>query len=177
MMNRSFLVVLMTLVTASGLGGCSAGFDELKARMDAIRKQPRGRVEPPPEFTPLPSFTYAAHQLRSPFTPPETELMIKIRQGDKPVVPDFSRPQEYLEKYNLESLRMRGTLQRPGSVLYGLIEDAEGGVQRVKIGNYAGKNHGRIIEITQSQINLIEIVPDGRDGWVERPRSIVMADK
>ena len=50
-------------------------------------------------------------------------------------------------------------------------------MQRVKVGSYAGKNHGRITEITQSQISLMEIVPDGRDGWVERPRSIVMADK
>jgi type IV pilus assembly protein PilP len=31
--------------------------------MDAIRAKPRGRVEPPPEFTPMPTFTYAAHQL------------------------------------------------------------------------------------------------------------------
>lgn len=176
-MRKSPVSALLLLVAATGMTGCSTGFDEVKARMDAIRKQPRGRVEPPPEFTPMPSFTYAAHQLRSPFTPPETEMMIKVRQGDKPVVPDFSRPQEYLEKFNLESLRMRGTLQRPGSLLYGLIEDGDGGVQRVKVGSYAGKNHGRITEITQSQISLMEIVPDGRDGWVERPRSIVMADK
>jgi len=176
-MKKLYVSVFLIATSVGVLSGCSTGFDEIKARMDAIRKQPRGRVEPPPEFTPLPSFTYAAHQLRSPFTPPETEMMIKVRQGDKPVMPDFSLPQEFLEKFNLEALRMRGTLQRPGSVLYGLIEDGEGGVQRVKIGNYVGKNHGRITEITQSQINLIEIVPDGRDGWVERPRSIVMADK
>ena len=178
MKKSSFLNSLLSVTIMGGvLTGCSSGFDEVKARMDAIRKQPRGRVEAPPEFTPMPSFTYAAHQLRSPFMPPETEEAIQLKKDGPPVVPDFSRPQEYLEKFNLESLRMRGNLQRPGGVLYGLVEDGDGGVQRVKIGNYAGKNHGRITEITQSQISLIEIVPDGRDGWVERPRSMVMADK
>jgi type IV pilus assembly protein PilP len=54
-------------ILLSGLSGCSSDFDVMKARMDAIRAKPRGRVEAPPEFTPMPTFTYAAHQLRSPF--------------------------------------------------------------------------------------------------------------
>jgi type IV pilus assembly protein PilP len=163
------------LLVLINMSGCSSEFDSMKARMDAIRAQPRGRVEPPPEFTPMPTFTYAAHQLRSPFVPPVSAEQLAV--SDKKVAPDFSRPQEYLEKYGLESLRMRGTLQKPGGILYGLVEDADGGVQRVKVGNYVGKNHGKIVEIAQGQISLVEIVPDGRDGWVERPRSLVMADK
>ncbi len=175
-MSRSCKYVgVGVLLAAVFSSGCSSEFDEVKARMDAIRKQPRGRVEAPPEFTPMPSFIYAAHQLRSPFMPPETAQQLMNPKPD--VKPDFSRPQEYLEKYNLEALRMRGTIQKPGGILYGLVEDGDGGVQRVKVGNYMGKNHGKITEITQSQINLIEIVPDGRDGWAERPRSLVMADK
>jgi len=163
-------------LTLTMLAGCSSEFDAMKAQMDAIRAKPRGHVDPPPEFTPMPTFTYAAHQLRSPFVPPATAEQMAIPEGKK-VAPDFSRPQEYLEKYSLESLRMRGTIQKPGGVLYGLVEDADGGVQRVKVGNYMGKNHGKITEIAQGQISLVEIVPDGRDGWVERPRSLVMADK
>lgn len=168
-------ISLSLLAVILGVTGCSSEFDAVKSRMDAIRKQPRGRVEAPPEFTPKSPFTYAAHQLRSPFMPPETAQQIMNPKPD--VKPDFSRPQEYLEKYNLESLRMRGTIQKPGGILYGLVEDGDGGVQRVKVGNYMGKNHGKIIEITQTQISLMEIVPDGRDGWAERPRSLVMADK
>lgn len=174
--TRKSLAMVMSVLVFSGLSGCSSEFDAMKARMDAIRAKPRGHVDPPPEFTPMPTFTYAAHQLRSPFVPPVTAEQMAIPDGKK-VAPDFSRPQEYLEKYGLESLRMRGTLQKPGGILYGLVEDADGGVQRVKIGNYMGKNHGKITEITPSQISVVEIVPDGRDGWVERPRSLVMADK
>ena len=38
-----------------------------------------------------------------------------------------------------------------------------------------GKNEGRIAEITPTQINLIEIIPDSRVGYVEKANSIVAA--
>jgi type IV pilus assembly protein PilP len=157
------------------LTACSASFEDVQSQMEAIRQKPRGKVDPPPEFNPMPTFTYAAHQLRSPFAPPITAEQLQLSSGKK-VEPDLTRPQEYLERFNLEALRLRGTLQRPGATLFALIEDSNGGVQRVKVGNYLGKNQGRIVEITPSQISLVEIVPDGRDGWVERPRSLTLSE-
>lgn len=157
------------------LTGCSASFDDVRAQMDAIRQKPRGTVEPPPEFTPMPTFTYAAHQLRSPFAPPISAEQLLMSSGKK-VEPDLSRPQEYLERFSLEALRFRGSIQRPGGALFALIEDGDGGVQRVKVGNFLGKNHGRIAEIAPNLVSIIEIVPDGRDGWVERPRSISLSE-
>ncbi len=157
------------------LAGCSASFDDVQAQMEAIRQKPRGKVEPPPEFTPMPTFTYAAHQLRSPFAPPVSAEQLLLNSGKK-VEPDLNRPQEYLERFNLEALRFRGTLQRPNGPLFALVEDSNGGVQRVKVGNYLGKNQGKIIEIAATQISIVEIVPDGRDGWVERPRSLTLTE-
>lgn len=169
-MRTALVVSLLTWLTA-----CSASFDDVRAQMDAIRQKPRGKVEAPPDFTPLPTFTYAAHQLRSPFAPPASAEQL-LQSSGKQVEPDLTRPQEYLERFNLEVLRYKGTIQRPGATLYALIEDGDGGVQRVKVGNYLGKNHGRISEIAPSQITLVEIVPDGRDGWVERPRSLTLSE-
>lgn len=166
---------LAVLMAATVLGGCSASFDDVESQMEAIRQKPRGRVEPPPEFTPMPTYTYAAHQLRSPFAPP-VAIDQAVLNGGKKVEPDLNRPQEYLERFNLESLKLRGTLQRPGGPLYALIEDSNGGVQRVKVGNYLGKNQGRIVDITPTQVSIVEIVPDGRDGWVERPRSLTLSE-
>lgn len=157
------------------LTGCSASFEDVQSQMEAIRQKPRGKVEPPPEFTPMPTFTYAAHQLRSPFAPPMSAEQMMLSSGKK-VEPDLNRPQEYLERFNLEVLRFRGTLQRPNGPTFALIEDGNGGVQRVKVGNYLGKNQGRIVEINPTQISLVEVVPDGRDGWVERPRSLALSE-
>lgn len=157
------------------LAGCSASFEDVQSQMEAIRQKPRGKVDPPPEFNPMPTFTYAAHQLRSPFAPPVSAEQLQISSGKK-VEPDLTRPQEYLERFNLEALRLRGTLQKPGGPLFALIEDSNGGVQRVKVGNYIGKNQGRVVEISPNQVAIVEIVPDGRDGWVERPRSLTLSE-
>ena len=174
-MMRHVKVAAISLVCLGALAGCSASFDDVQSQMEAIRQKPRGKVEPPPEFTPMPTFTYAAHQLRSPFAPPMNAEQLQLNSGKK-VEPDLSRPQEYLERFNLESLRLRGTLQKPGGPLFALIEDGNGGVQRVKVGNYLGKNQGKIVDITPTQISIVEIVPDGRDGWVERPRSLTLSE-
>lgn len=168
-------VAILAALLAFLMTGCSASFDDVQAQMVAIREKPRGKVDPPPEFNPMPTFTYAAHQLRSPFAPPLSAEQLLVSSGKK-VEPDLTRPQEYLERFNLEALRLRGTLQRPGGTLFALVEDSNGGVQRVKVGNYIGKNQGRIVEITPSQVALVEIVPDGRDGWVERPRSLTLSE-
>lgn len=173
MMPRKILAI--GLLASLSLAGCSASFDDVQSQMEAIRQKPRGKVEPPPEFNPMPTFTYAAHQLRSPFAPPISVDQQLVNTGKK-VEPDLNRPQEYLERFNLEALRLRGTLQKPGGPLYALVEDSNGGVQRVRVGNYLGKNQGKIVDITPTQVAIVEIVPDGRDGWVERPRSLTLSE-
>ena len=56
-----------------------------------------------------------------------------------------------------------------------LIQRPDGSIATVGVGNYLGKNDGRIAEITPSQINIIEIVPDSRVGYVEKPNTLVVA--
>jgi len=168
-------ILALGLLATLTLAGCSASFDDVQSQMQAIRQKPRGKVEPPPEFNPMPTFTYAAHQLRSPFAPPVSADQQMLNTGKK-VEPDLNRPQEYLERFNLEALRLRGTLQKPSGPLYALVEDSNGGVQRVRVGNYLGKNQGKIVDITPTQVAIVEIVPDGRDGWVERPRSLTLSE-
>ncbi|HBP68048.1 MAG TPA: pilus assembly protein PilP, partial [Alcanivorax sp.] len=57
-----------------------------------------------------------------------------------------------------------------------LIEDPTGSVTRVRVGSYMGRNFGRVVEVSSDQIALVEIVPDGQDGWVERSRNISLAE-
>lgn len=167
--------LFLSALAAASLTGCSAGFDDVESQMAAIRAKPRGRVDPPPEFTPMPTYTYAAHQLRSPFAPPASADQQVAGLG-KQVEPDLNRPQEYLERFSLEALRFKGTLQRPSGPLFAIIEDGNGSSQRVKVGNYLGKNQGKIVDITPTQVAIVEIVPDGRDGWVERPRTLNLSE-
>lgn len=176
MMMRAF-VVLLSMTSVLLLQGCSSSGsqDELRQQIEAIRKKPRGKVDPPPEFLPHSTFTYAAHQLRSPFAKPMDVEMVDLTNA-KQVQPDLNRVPEYLEKFPLEALHYKGQLSKPNEAIGALIEDGQGATHRVKIGHYMGKSFGRIVDVSESQISLIEIVPDGHDGWVERPRILLLAD-
>lgn len=168
-------LLTMTIMGTLLLTGCSSRLDVVNEQMQQIRNQPPQPVPPAPVFLPVPSFAYSAQQLRSPFMPPSLAMELTVAAGHQ-IMPDLSRPPQYLEQFPIEALIMKGTLKRANGSLYGLIQAPEGGVVRVEKGNYLGKNYGRIVDITPSQISVIEVVPNGRDGFVERPRNLVMID-
>jgi type IV pilus assembly protein PilP len=167
------LLACVCVSAVTTLSGC-AGENELsslKKELDEIRQRPRGAIQPPPEFTPQPIFTYAVHQLRSPFLPPSDEALA-AESETKVLAPDMTRPREFLEQFNIEGLKLKGAIQRPGGAVAALIEDPDGGVHPIRVGNYVGKNYGRVASIEDGRVSVLEVVPDGHDGWVERPRTI-----
>ncbi len=163
------------LASALLLTGCSSRVDEVATEMQKIHSEPTLPITPAPVFLPVPTFTYAAQGFRSPFIALSLAEEMKVMAG-RHVMPDLNRPPQFLEQFPLENLRMRGTIRNLKGPMFGLIEDPRGSVLRVQVGNYLGKNYGRIVGITPTQINLVEIVPDGKDGFVERPRSLIMVD-
>ena len=90
-------------------------------------------------------------------------------------MPIQDRSREFLEQFPLDTLRMVGTLQL-GDTNYGLVQTSDGLIHRVVPGNYMGQNDGRIIAITDSDIELIEIVSDGIGGYLERRAAVALAD-
>ncbi len=176
-MMKKILVFPVMLLALFSLGGCGSGANlgQLDARLEEIKARPRGRIEPPPEFKPVASYSYAAHQLRSPFSPPVDQKLIAVPDG-RQVEPDMGRPKEYLERFSLDALRMVGTISRPGEPLQALIADPSGAVTRVRPGSYMGKNFGRVQDVSEAKVSLVEIVPDGRDGWVERASNVSITE-
>lgn len=160
-------------VLALMLSGCSGSADtsDLRRFVEETQNRPRGRIEPIPVFKPYEFFSYSAAGLRSPFDLPvvdESSLVVPVTDN---VRPDNDRPREYLEQFPLGALSMVGTLQGKDGVLWVLIRDGNGSVVRVREGYYMGQNHGRIVDVSEQRINLIEIVPNGQGGWLERPRT------
>ena len=92
------------------------------------------------------------------------------------VKPDFNRVPQPLEKFSLDSLFMVGTINRADGELFALVKDNKGGIHRVQEGNYVGRNHGKITGITETKIDVMELISDGRESWVERPRSVILLD-
>lgn len=165
-MMRTFLVLLLL-----SLAGCGGGdLSDLQAYMDEARSSPRGVIEPLPQPEPYESFTYAATGLRHPFQPPVRIDLSSQAKGRKEVKPDEMRVKQFLEGFNIDLFEMVGTIANTqGS--FALISGA-GGVHRVKVGDYLGLNHGLIVTIDNSKIEVLEIVSDGDGGWLERPRTL-----
>ncbi|MCG7201333.1 pilus assembly protein PilP [Marinobacter pelagius] len=168
-------VCLVSLLTA-----CTqdSGFSDLDQFMAETRAKPRGHVEPLPEFKAYEAFTYSAADRRAPFEPPvDVQLTMVDDQPVSDVEPDLDRPREVLENFDLKELSMVGTLQGPTGNLFALIRDSSGGIHRVRAGNYMGRNYGRIVGVSETRLELIEIVPNGSGGWVERPRSLSLDEE
>jgi type IV pilus assembly protein PilP len=161
----------LLLICAVSLVACSNDHEDLQLFVDTTRAKPVGKVPPIPVFKPYQAFTYSAQALRPPFEKPIDILAQQKRRGDASIKPDFSRPKEFLEGFDLEALAMVGTLANSGG-LWALVSDSDANVHRVAVNNYMGRNHGRVIELGDTFISLIEIVPDGLGGWLERPKII-----
>lgn len=159
------------------LSGCGTGsdFGDLQQYLDEVRAKPKGAIEPLPAFIPYEAFTYGAAGLRHPFQPPVKLDLAQRQKGSKDIQPDETRVKQFLEGFNIENFVMVGTLAN-GSGRYALIKGGEG-VHRVKVGDYLGRNHGRIVEISEAEVDVLEIVPDGEGGWLERPRSLTLKER
>ena len=165
--------LLFSFMAGLVLVGCDSKIDAVNQKMAEIQNEPALPIEPAPVFSPVPLFNYSAHQLKSPFMPSSLAAELKIMAG-KRVYPNFNRQPQPLESYALESLNMKGSMRGKTNETIALIQTPDRQIERVQVGNYLGMNQGRVVKISPTQIDLVEIVPDGRDGYVERPRTLVL---
>ncbi len=163
------------ILTAAGiagtlaLAGCADGLDDLREEIAKAKQRPGGRIQPLPEVRPYVSHEYQMADRRSP--------VLQSLAGENPMGPrpDVQRPREYLEQYSLDTLKMVGTL-RLGAGNYGLVQTRDGMIHRVLPGNHMGQNDGRVMSVSDARITVIEIVPDGLGGYLERPAALALAD-
>jgi type IV pilus assembly protein PilP len=165
--KNSWLVIGAVCFVATALSGCTSKDDELDQFIADTKKEPGGRVEPLPELKPYESYTYESASARSPFMPGGSG------GSSAALRPDSRRNREFLEQFSLDTLRMVGTL-RLADRTYGLVKTKDGLVHRVLPGNYMGQADGRVTEITPSKINVVEIVPDGLGGYIERTAALAL---
>lgn len=154
---------LTVLLLAFLLTGCEQDeFTDLKAFMAQTGQDGQHALEPLPQIKPMESFEYRPGEYPDPFKPSR----LRSSQGSGDMQPDFNRQKEFLEGFPLDALRMVGTLQKGGR-LYGLIKTPEGAVNRVAKGNYLGQNYGLVVGITDSGVELREMLQDAAGAWTE----------
>jgi type IV pilus assembly protein PilP len=169
---RNGLILVSAL---AALSACSGDNDDLDQYINEVKSRPGGRIEPLPEIAPYEVFTYVADAegVRSPFVPDTPQVATSGQDGG--IGPDPDRSREFLEGFPLDSLSMVGTLYI-GDTMFGLVQTSDGLIHRVVPGNYLGQNDGRISTITESEIELVEIISDGIGGYIERDAAISLSD-
>jgi type IV pilus assembly protein PilP len=166
------------LVSVSfGLSGCGdGGVQEVKQWMDEVRAQTKSivpKIAEPKKFTP---FAYSAKSQVDPYNPAKLSVALARQQANSGngIKPDLDRRKEALEAYPLDTIVMVGTLEKPG-LSYALLQ-VDKTVFQARVGNYVGQNLGMITRITDSEVQLKEIVRDAAGEWVERKAKLELQE-
>jgi type IV pilus assembly protein PilP len=171
MMKWTRLPLLMLPLTLLACG--NETHSDLEVFIKDSGKGLRGQVVPVPEVQPYSHFPYTAFEIPNPFEPRKNKLT-KVEGGG--LQPDLSRRKEALEKFPLESLKMVGSLKQDEKS-YALIKAPDSTLHRVKAGGYLGQNFGLISAISESGVNLKEIVQDSTGDWSERVSMLMLEDQ
>jgi len=139
---------MLAAIATALLAGCDGGMQDLEQFVAETKQKHQGRVDPLPPFIEYETVAYAESGLRDPFKPNQnknaaaTTIVAASSGGPRP---SENRRREVLEGYPLDSLKMVGILKQRESS-WALVQDKDGTIHRVQPGNYAGQNHGKIMD-------------------------------
>lgn len=176
-MSYSHLIRLATSAfLLSSLAGCGdSGIQDVSQWMTEIKQQTKVSIKPlsePKKFSP---FSYDAKGREDPYSPNKLAVALaKSKKNAGSIQPDLDRRREALEGYPLDTLSMVGTLAKPG-LTYALLQ-ADKSVFQVKVGNYIGQNLGMVTKITETEVEIKEIVQDASGEWVEREAKLELQE-
>ena len=171
-MKRTSLTALMAVALALLLSGCgTGGQDDLAQWMSNLRATTKPRVTPltePKEYVPE---KYIAETGVEPFNPQKlTQALRRDAQESVTnaslIAPELARRKEPLEAYPLDTIKMVGSLLKSG--LPTALVNVDKLLYQVRLGEYLGQNYGKIVGITETGLQLREIVQDATGDWIER---------
>lgn len=168
------------------LAGCeNRDLGDLEQYSAEVRARKGGRVPPLPVLRPYERYSYqsADNGARDPFMGgPERE---ERREVADQVADDLQQElnaeiathkREELEMFELDSLRMVGTMQND-SEMWAIVQDSVGVIHRVGVGNYIGRNFGKILDIQEDRMEVREITKDANGRWEERAASLALTEE
>ena len=165
-------------------GGCvSKDISDLDQYAQEVMARPGGRIEPLPEIKPYEAYAYqsGAQNARDPFRlffQKDEEALVE--EQDSGLTKEMEdelrhRNKEELEQFELDSLRMVGTMENE-DFQWGIILDPDGAVHRIRVGNYMGRNTGKILNVFEDRIEVREIIRNSQGRWEERQAAIALVE-
>lgn len=162
-------------VASALLAACGGQQDDLNRYIAEVKARPATPIPPIPAVRTYTPYKYEGLMGRDPFRQSTSEGADQVATGGpaKGPRPDLQRPREYLERFELDTLTMVGTFSKEASE-WALVQDPDGVVHRVAVGNYMGKNHGKVSEVSNDEVQLSEFIADGVGGWLVREASVAL---
>ena len=176
-MIRPFVTtIVLGAVMVTGLAGCADNGVELQQWMQETKQQTKvsiPKLSEPKKFVP---FLYASKASADPYSPDKLLSALAKAQGNSNSMlkPNMDRRREPLESFPLDVLTMVGTMEKPGAK-FALLQ-ADKTVFQAKVGNYIGQNFGIITRISETGVELKEIVQDASGDWIERPAQLELQE-
>lgn len=161
-----------TLALLAALSACSTDMSDLEVKVAEVKSIKSRAIEPIPQIKQYEAFTYNPADRRDPFAPVVAQ---RTPSGfdSSGIKPDLNRNKEPLEEFPLDALAMMGVIESQGRT-YALIKAPDSVVHRVMVKDHMGQNYGEITAIAESEVTLVEIIPDGFGGWMQRPASLAL---
>jgi len=148
---------------------------DLKAFVEEVKARPGGPIKPVPEFKPAETYAYASGDRA---VPSSCRRPRPSRPRPSPARPP-SGPEprrEELEQFPLDTLRMVGILEQNNEI-WGLSNPR----RRRSTASAQQLPWARTRQdqpaITEDQIELTELIPDGIGGYIERRATLALADR
>lgn len=165
-------------ILALSLSGCAdRDMHDLNEYINTVKFRPPTPIEPIPKQKDVDNvaFDSKTNEYRDPFKIKEIPIE-KIPTLNNGISPDITRVKEDLESYPLDSLTVSGTVTLNDKI-WAIIKEKSGGIFRVKVGDHIGENYGEIIEITQQDMQVLEIFPDKNPGsWYKQEITLNLDD-
>ncbi|WP_298775592.1 pilus assembly protein PilP [uncultured Shewanella sp.] len=169
-------------VCALFLNSACSDKTDLELFVQQTKQQHTAHIAPlkaTPEFE---HFDYSGQGMRSPYVLPVRKLTEEVIDTTKDCLqPELHRQKAHLETYALDNLKMRGTITDPHiakeAMIWALIESHDGKVHRLSVGDYLGLYHGKITVITKTNVEIVELIPDGSGCWTHRSSHLTLVDE
>ncbi|WP_025915954.1 pilus assembly protein PilP [Herminiimonas sp. CN] len=169
MMRSRWLKCLPPALLLANLGGCGGNDQQEVAQwMSDVKRETKIvtlKIDEPKKFTP---FVYGGADAVDPYNPIKLSVALAKMQAKSSgaLKPNLDRRREVLEDYPLDTVKMVGTLQKPG-LSYALLQ-VDKAVFQIKVGNYVGQNFGVVTKVSETEVELKELVQDASGEWTER---------
>ena len=174
-MNRRPITKLAVLGCAVLLSACSHSMSDLETWVTEVKARKSRQIDPIPQMKQYEAFAYVGENRRDPFVASPGETRPNEGGELSSLRPDLNRSKEPLEEFPIDALRLVGVVTFNAKT-YAMVKAPDSVIHRVTIGDHMGQNYGRINKVSEAEVGLTEIIPDGFGGYLERPAALAATE-